>query len=222
MTATDSPHQPAIPIGVLISGRGSNLQALVAAERSGRLSPGHIALVVSNRAAAPGLAWADEQGLNTLALSVKNFADRNAFDAALQGTFLAAGCRWIVLAGYDRILSTGFLDAFPGRVLNIHPSLLPAYGGKGMVGLKVHQAVIAAGEKESGCTVHGVTAKVDGGPILGQARVPVLANDTPEALAARVLEQEHQLYPQTLQTVLEKTPDGFRTMPHDLAQEVYS
>ena len=110
----------------------------------------------------------------------------------------AANINWVILAGYDRILGLPILSAFPDRILNMHPSLLPKFGGKGMVGLAVHRAVLAAAEPESGCTVHGVIAQVDAGPILGQSRVAVLTDDSPESLAARVLAAEHALYAQVI------------------------
>ncbi len=191
-------------LGILLSGRGSNFTAIQQAIETGRLSNADIAIVISNHADAPGLTLAQAKGLTTVALDKADYENRQAFDAAIAETLKTHGVQLVVLAGYDRILSEPLLTAYPNQILNIHPSLLPAYGGKNMVGLKVHQAVIAAQESESGCSVHVVTDTVDGGPVLMQSRVPVLPNDTPDTLAARILEQEHQLYPQAIQTFIQQ------------------
>jgi phosphoribosylglycinamide formyltransferase-1 len=191
-------------LGVLISGRGSNLQAILDAIHEGRLTHTEVALVVSNRPSAQGLLMAAERGVAIQAFSIKAFDSRSAMDAAMVEALKAAGVDWIILAGYDRVLTDAFLHAFEGRILNIHPSLLPKFGGIGMVGMKVHEAVISAGEPESGCTVHGVTAVVDGGPIYGQARVAVSPDDTPETLAQKVLAEEHRLYPAVIQRLADE------------------
>ncbi len=185
-------------LGVLLSGRGSNFAAIQTAIEAGRLNNAHIAVVIANHADAPGLTVARQHGLETAVFLKESYQSRQAFDADVVKTLQAHGVQVVILAGYDRIISAPLLEAYAGRILNIHPSLLPAYGGKGMVGLKVHSAVLAAEEAESGCSVHIVTAEVDGGPILGQAHVPVLADDTPESLASRILAQEHQLYPRAI------------------------
>lgn len=190
-------------LGVLLSGRGSNFAAIQQAIESGTLRNAKISVVVSNHSDAQGLIHAAGKGIPTFALEKKDFENRLAFDTAVAEILKAHQVDYVILAGYDRIISEPLLTAFERRILNIHPSLLPAYGGKGMVGLKVHAAVLANQEKESGCSVHWVTAVVDDGPVLGQARVPVLDGDTPESLAARILEQEHRLYPQVIDSLIQ-------------------
>jgi phosphoribosylglycinamide formyltransferase, formyltetrahydrofolate-dependent len=201
MTFNHSPNE-SICLIILLSGRGSNFKAIHQAVLDGTIPNTTIGLVISNKPDAPGLAWAKDQGLNTLALPKQPDESREAYDQRLVKAIQPHQPDWLVLAGYNRILTDDFIHAFEGKILNIHPSLLPKFGGPGMVGLKVHQAVIEAGETESGCTVHGVTTIVDGGPILGQRTVPVLPDDTAETLAARVLEQEHQLYPAVLKKLV--------------------
>ncbi|MEB3206082.1 MAG: phosphoribosylglycinamide formyltransferase [Vampirovibrionales bacterium] len=189
-------------LAILISGRGSNMAALLKAEAEGFFNTasgqGFVALVLSNRPEAAGIATARAAHKPVCLLDHKAFESRHDFDAALSAVLQAANIDWVILAGYDRILGLPVLSAFPDRILNIHPSLLPKFGGKGMVGLSVHEAVLAAKESESGCTVHSVIAQVDAGPILGQARVAVLPDDTPESLAARVLSAENALYPKVV------------------------
>lgn len=193
-----SPHPPSpapVRLGVLLSGRGSNFVAIADALAAGQIPGATLAAVLSNRPSAPGILIAEERGLDALVLAPKAYEDRQAYDRALIDALRERHVDLVILAGYDRILSPGFVRAFAGRIVNIHPSLLPAYGGAGMVGARVHQAVLAAGESQSGCTVHGVTEAVDDGPILGQRTVPVLPGDSPETLAARILCEEHLLYP---------------------------
>jgi phosphoribosylglycinamide formyltransferase-1 len=173
---------------VLLSGRGSNLEAIVAA----RL-PIEIVAVISNQPAAAGLELARAQGLRTVALDHSLYADREAFDAALADEVASHAPDLVVLAGYMRILSSAFIARFEDRLLNIHPSLLPIFPG-----LKTHQRALLEGVKIHGCTVHFVTAQLDHGPIVIQAAVPVLPNDTADTLAARVLQQEHRIYPQAI------------------------
>ena len=173
---------------VLLSGRGSNFQAIAEAGL-----PIEIAAVISNRPQAAGLAWARERGLATIALDHTEHADRAAFDALLADEIERHRPDLVVLAGYMRILSPAFIARFEGRLLNIHPSLLPMFPG-----LKTHERALAEGVKIHGCTVHFVTADLDHGPIVIQAAVPVRADDTPESLAARVLAQEHRIYPQAV------------------------
>jgi formyltetrahydrofolate-dependent phosphoribosylglycinamide formyltransferase len=189
-------------LGVLLSGRGSNFQAILKAQQAGQLPGAEIALVLSNKAAAEGLAVAQAHQIPTEVVSPKAYPDRREYDARLLNHLREARVDVIVLAGYTRVLSDVLLHAYPNRILNIHPSLLPAFGGMGMVGMKVHEAVIHAyqtGEVQtSGCSVHLVTETVDGGPVLGQAIVTLEASDTPETLAAKVLAEEHRLYPQVL------------------------
>ncbi|MBR0558616.1 phosphoribosylglycinamide formyltransferase [Neokomagataea anthophila] len=185
------------PIAILISGRGSNMRALIDACARPDF-PARIALVLSNRPDAPGLQVAADAGLETLAIDHKLFGkDREAHERVVHDALQKAGIHVICLAGYMRVLTPFLVTAWEGKMLNIHPSLLPKFPG-----LHTHERAIAEGEAEHGCTVHLVTAGVDEGPILGQARVPVLKSDTPDSLAARVLEQEHTLYPNVLKTFL--------------------
>ena len=186
-----------LKVGVLISGRGSNLQALLrAAAEPGY--PAEIALVISNRPGAEGLAHAERAGVPTRVIDQRDFAARAGFEAALDAALEAAGARVVCLAGFMRVLSAGFLARWPDRVLNIHPSLLPLFPG-----LDSHARALAAGVKLHGCTVHLVREAVDAGPIIGQAAVPVLPGDTAESLAARVLPAEHRLYPHCLRLFAE-------------------
>ncbi len=173
---------------VLLSGRGSNFQAIADAGL-----PIEIAAVVSNRPQAGGLAWARERGLTVVALDHTEHADREVFDALLASEIERHQPDLVVLAGYMRILSPAFIARFEGRLLNIHPSLLPMFPG-----LKTHQRALEEGVKIHGCTVHFVTADLDHGPIVIQAAVPVRSDDTPDTLAARVLQQEHRIYPQAV------------------------
>jgi phosphoribosylglycinamide formyltransferase-1 len=193
-------------IVILISGSGSNMAAIVETserERWNRLYGARVAAVISNKAQAPGLAWAREQGIATYVLDHQAYADRVAFDAALVQQIAvyddAANPALVVLAGFMRILTPGFVSRYAGRLLNIHPSLLPAF-----TGLNTHQRAIDAGCKVAGATVHRVTAELDHGEILAQAVVPVLPGDTAQTLAARVLTQEHLIYPQAIARILQK------------------
>jgi phosphoribosylglycinamide formyltransferase-1 len=196
-----------LKLGVLISGRGSNLGALIQAAKDPAY-PARIALVISNRPEAPGLALAVEAGLPVRVIPHKDYPDRPAFDAALSAALEKAGVELVCLAGFMRLLTPEFVSKWAGRVINIHPSLLPAYKG-----LHIHERVLAAGESESGCTVHYVSAELDAGPIILQKRVPVLPGDTPETLAARILVQEHICYPEAVRrlatTLHEKTLADF-------------
>ena len=175
-------------IVILISGRGSNMQALLEANL-----PCQIAAVISNRADAQGLEIAGQQGIETAVISHKDFADRAAFDAALAATIDRFAPDLVVLAGFMRILTTGFVERYRGKLINIHPSLLPAYPG-----IDTHQRAMQDGIKIHGCTVHFVTPDLDHGPIIIQAAVPVLRDDTPQSLSARVLIEEHRIYPQAV------------------------
>lgn len=178
-------------LGILISGRGSNMQALVEAARAAD-SPYEVALVASDKPEAAGLAWASDHGIPTFALSPKGIAKAD-YEAAIDTALRNAGVEAIALAGYMRLLSDDFVARWRGRIVNIHPSLLPLYKG-----LDTHQRAIEAGDSHGGCSVHIVTEELDGGEVLGQARVPILAGDTPETLAERVLGEEHQLYPRVV------------------------
>ncbi|MFT4253224.1 MAG: phosphoribosylglycinamide formyltransferase [Caulobacter sp.] len=180
-------------VAALISGRGSNMEALVRAAQD-PACPFEIALVLANKADAGGLATARAAGIEALCVESKPFGkDREAHERAVDAALRERGIEVIALAGYMRILTPFLVDAWEGRMLNIHPSLLPNYPG-----LDTHARAIAAGEAEAGCTVHLVTAGVDEGPILGQARVAILPGDDGHALAARVLVEEHKLYPAVL------------------------
>ncbi|GAP23857.1 phosphoribosyl glycinamide formyltransferase [Gluconobacter frateurii NBRC 101659] len=181
------------PIAILISGRGSNMRALIeACERPDY--PARIALVLSNRPDAAGLEVARAAGLQTIAIDHKLFGkDREAHEHKVDAAIRASGAEIVCLAGYMRVLTPFLVNTWEGRMLNIHPSLLPAFPG-----LHTHEAAIAAGVKEHGCTVHLVTSGVDEGPVLGQAKIAVQSDDTPDRLASRVLEQEHRLYPAVL------------------------
>lgn len=177
---------------VLISGRGSNLQAILDQAVSGEL-PVEIAAVISNRPGAPGLARARQANIPAWELDHKNFADRPSFEAALIQLIDRHQPELVILAGFMRVLTPAFTAHYRGRLLNIHPSLLPKFRG-----LHTHERAIAAGETEHGASIHFVTAELDGGPVIAQARVPVLVGDDADMLAARVLEQEHRLYPQVI------------------------
>jgi phosphoribosylglycinamide formyltransferase-1 len=181
------------PYAILISGRGSNMQALIDA----RL-PGRCAAVISNRPDAAGLAWAAQRGVTTAVVDHKGFASRAAFDAALAAAIEQSGAELIFLAGFMRVLTEPFVQRYTGRLVNIHPSLLPAFPG-----LHTHEAALQTGVRVHGCTVHFVTPTLDCGPIIVQAVVPVLPGDTAALLAARVLAQEHIVYPQAARGILE-------------------
>lgn len=182
-------------IGILISGRGSNMAALIRACEKPDY-PAEIAIVISNRPEASGLEAARKAGIPALAIDHKTFESRPAFEAELDKALREANVELLCNAGFMRLLTEGFVEAWKDRQLNIHPSLLPAFKG-----LNTHERVLAAGVRISGCTVHFVRVATDSGPIVAQAAVPVLAGDTPESLAARVLEAEHILYPHALALV---------------------
>ncbi len=184
-------------IVILISGRGSNMQAIVNAARKEQW-PAKIAAVISNCSDAPGLIFAAQQGIPTAAVVSKNYALRAEFDVVLQEKIDQFSPDLIVLAGFMRILTPQFVQYYANRIVNIHPSLLPKFPG-----LHTHRQVLEAGDSEHGVTVHVVTDQLDHGPILGQMRIPVLANDTETSLAARVLEQEHVLYPRVIRQIIE-------------------
>lgn len=178
---------------IMISGRGSNMEALIAAARDPTF-PVQIDLVLSNRPDAAGLAFARNVGIRTLAVDHRQFGrDRAAHEHAIDGILRAADIRIVCLAGYMRLLSATFVQAWQDRIINIHPSLLPAFPG-----LHTHARALQANVKSHGCTVHIVTAEMDCGPILAQAEVPVFPDDTEDQLAERVLRQEHVIYPRAL------------------------
>ena len=182
-------------VGVLISGTGSNMVALVTAGRN-EASPFEVVCVASNKTDASGIAWAREQGLDTRVIRHRDHATREDFDATLNAYLQSQNLELIACAGFMRIMTPVLITPWAGRMVNIHPSLLPLYKG-----LHTHQRAIAAGDKEAGCSVHWVTAELDSGMVIAQARVPILAGDTPETLAARVLVEEHKLYPAALAQV---------------------
>ena len=194
---------PRAPVAILISGTGSNMAALLYASRAPDC-PFEIVLVASNNPDAPGLRLAEAEGVATFALPHKGMA-REAHDAAVDAAIRASGAQYVALAGYLRVLSPEFVAKWEGRMVNIHPSLLPAYKG-----LDTHARALAAGEARAGCSVHLVTAALDDGPVLGRIEVAVLPGDTPETLAARVLIAEHQLYPRVLAELVaqETSPDA--------------
>jgi phosphoribosylglycinamide formyltransferase-1 len=193
-------------IAVLISGRGSNLQALIDAVSDGRLRA-EIAVVISNRADAQGLERARAANIDTLTVPHRDFPTRDAFEAVLVRELRARDVSLICLAGFMRLLGPIFLDAFPNRILNIHPSLLPAFPG-----VDAQRQAWEHGAKIVGATVHLVTGELDGGPIITQRAIPVLDDDTPETLAARILDVEHRIYPEAVGLVLDGgwTIDGRR------------
>jgi len=186
-----------LKLGVLVSGRGSNLGAILQAIEAGSLDA-EVSLVISNKAKAKALERASEAGVPTAVVRHREYADRARFDAALVSRLQEAGVQWVVLAGFMRILTPTFLDAFPSRVINIHPALLPAFPG-----VDAPAQAIAHGVRVSGCTVHLVNEGVDAGPIVAQAAVAVQQGDSRDDLAARILEQEHRLLVEALRWVAE-------------------
>lgn len=195
-------------IVILISGRGSNMQAIVDASIRGA----RIAAVISNRPDAAGLAWAAARGIEAIAIDHKGFASREAFDAALQATIDRFTPDLLVLAGFMRILTTAFTAHYAGRMLNIHPSLLPAFPG-----LNTHQRAIEAGCKFAGCTVHFVTAELDHGPIVAQAIVPIRDTDDATSIANRLLPEEHRIFPEAVQAFVDGRlrVNGLRVLTSD-------
>lgn len=187
--------KPRRRVGVLISGRGSNMMALVEAARAADY-PAEIVCVVSNRPAAAGLAWAREQGIAAHAVDHKAYATREAFEDALHAVLEGQSVELVACAGFMRLMTPGFVARWDGRMINIHPSLLPLYPG-----LHTHARAIADGVRIAGCTVHYVVAETDAGPIIAQGAVPVVDGDTPDSLANRILPVEHVIYPRALALV---------------------
>ena len=185
-------------IAVLISGRGSNLQSIIDACNDDGF-PAEISLVISNKADAYGLQRASEAAIPTKVFNHKDFPTREEFDAAMSAAIEASGAEFICLAGFMRLLSDGFVKSWRDKLINIHPSLLPSFKG-----LHVHEQVIERGARFSGCSVHFVRSAMDEGPIIVQAVVPVLPDDTPDTLGARVLEQEHIIYPLAIRLIAEE------------------
>jgi phosphoribosylglycinamide formyltransferase-1 len=203
-----------LKVGILISGRGSNMAALIAAAEDPDY-PAEIACVVSNVASAGGLETARAAGIATAAIAHKDYPDRESFDRAVSADLENHGVELVALAGFLRIQSPWFADRWQDRLINIHPSLLPSFKG-----LHVQQQAIDAGARISGCTVHFVTAELDAGPIIAQAAVPVLADDDADALAARILRQEHRLYPLVIRWLAEGrvTVEGRQVTVADVAK----
>ena len=207
MTVPEKKGYGPIPaVGVLISGRGSNLQAIVDAIARGRLAAA-IAVVISNRADAAGLERARSAGIETLYLNPRDYPDRDGYDAAIADALRARRVDLVCLAGFMRLVGPRLLEAFPGRILNIHPSLLPSFPG-----LDAQRQALEHGVQVTGATVHLVTSDLDGGPIVLQAAVPVAPGDTVDSLSARILVEEHRIYPEAIRIVLEGgwTIDGRR------------
>jgi phosphoribosylglycinamide formyltransferase-1 len=184
-------------IAVLVSGRGSNLQTIIDAVAGGTLDA-TIAVVISNRSEAPALLRAREAGVEALHLSPRTYPDRDAYDRAIADALLTRKVDLVCLAGFMRLVGAPLLEAFPNRILNIHPSLLPAFPG-----VEAQRQALEHGARVSGATVHLVTSELDGGPIVLQSAVPVLPDDTVDSLSARILVEEHRLYPQAIALVLE-------------------
>lgn len=184
-------------IVILISGRGSNMEAIIRAAQNEKW-PARIVAVISNKTDASGLSFAAEQGIPVIVIANRDYPTREAFDVELQRTIDGFSPDLVALAGFMRILTTTFVAHYTGRMLNVHPSLLPSF-----TGLTTHRQALAAGVKIHGATVHFVTAELDHGPIVAQAAVPVLPDDTEQTLAARVLEQEHLIYPRAIRWFIE-------------------
>ncbi len=191
-----------LKLGVLASGRGSNFAALIRAIQEGRLDA-EMRVLISNRKSAGALDVARQHGIAAVYLSPKQYETPEDYDRALADILKKHGANFVALAGYMRYITPDFVRQFRNRITNIHPALLPSFGGKGMYGIHVHEAVLARGCKVSGVTVHLVDEQYDHGPIIMQRCVPVLEDDTPETLAARVLEQEHRIYAEALQLFAE-------------------
>lgn len=193
-------------LGILVSGRGSNLEAVLKAVASGQLPGVEPVLVISNRADVPALAIAASHGVPAIVLRRIDFTDRAARDAAMGRALSGAGADLALLAGYDQVLQPAFFAAFHGQAINVHPSLLPRHGGRGMMGLAVHASVVAAGDQVTGVTIHEVTPELDQGPPIAQHRVPVRRGETAEALAARVLAIEHRAVVDVLARLVAERP----------------
>lgn len=187
-----------IKVAILISGRGSNMRSLIKACEDKNF-PAEIVLVISNKETAPGLEFGRSKGIETIFIDHKKFASRKDFDLAMSAEIAKRNCQIICLAGFMRLLSKEFIEKWPNKIINIHPSLLPEFKGADAVG-----DAIKAGAKKSGCTVHFVVEEMDAGRIIGQVAVDVLPSDNKETLAARILQKEHELYPQALKKVCQQ------------------
>ncbi len=193
-------------LGVLVSGRGSNLEAVLDAVAAGRLRDVEPRLVISNRPGVRALSVARAHAVPARVLARRDFPDAASRDAAIGAALTDAGCSMALLAGYDQLLRAPYFDAFAGVTINIHPSLLPRHGGRGMMGLAVHASVLAAGDTETGVTIHEVTHELDAGPIVAQERVPVRRGESAQELADRVLVLEHRLLVSTLASLASSEP----------------
>jgi phosphoribosylglycinamide formyltransferase-1 len=200
-----------VRLGVLVSGRGSNLAAVLDAMARGELTGVDPRIVISNRPEVPALEIAARHGVPSRVLERSGFQSAAARDAAIGEALTDAGAELALLAGYDQLLRPPYFEAFAGRTINIHPSLLPAHGGKGMMGMAVHRSVLAAGETRSGVTIHEVTPELDAGPPLLQVEVPVLPSDDADTLAARVLAVEHRSLVELLRRLAEEGDAGSGT-----------
>ena len=191
-------------ICVLVSGSGSNLQAIIDAIKDKKLKEANIALVISNKNNAYGLTRAKEASIKSIFINPKDFSSNLEYDKNLVEIINTHNIDLIVLAGYTKILTDLFVNSFPNKIINIHPALLPNFGGKGMYGKHVHEAVLKSGVPESGCTVHYVTNEIDAGPIISQKKVPVLKGDTVDTLSKRILEEEHKLIVEGIKLALNR------------------
>jgi phosphoribosylglycinamide formyltransferase-1 len=190
-----------VKLGFLASGRGSNMQAVIDACKSGRLAA-EPRVVISNNSGSGALARADQEGIPRYHLSSRKHPGPAQLDAAILDALLRHEVELVILAGYMKKLGPRTLEHYEGRIINIHPALLPRFGGQGMYGARVHEAVLSAGEQETGVTIHLVDAEYDTGPIVAQCRVPVLADDTAESLAQRLLKQEHRFLVETIAKIV--------------------
>lgn len=197
-----------IRIGVLVSGGGSNFEALTQACRGGEVPDAEVALVISHKPGVGALERAGRLGVESMVIEPREFPNRVTYFARLAEEFVRREVGVVCLAGFLLKLEATLLQPFHGRIINIHPALLPKYGGAGMYGHLVHEAVLKAGDKESGCSVHLVDDEYDHGKVLMQARVPVEPGDTAETLAARILAEEHKLYPQALKKLISTLPEA--------------
>ena len=189
-------------LAVLVSGSGTNFQAIINAIKSGDLPDTEISVVISNKKEAYALKRAETENIKNIFVNPKDFSSNTDFDKKLVGIISDYHVDLIVLAGYTKILTSFFVNTFSNKIINIHPALLPDFGGKGMYGHKVHEAVLKSGIKESGCTIHFVTTEVDTGPIIAQKKVPVIENDNVETLSKRILKEEHKLLVEAINKVL--------------------
>lgn len=190
-----------LPLGFLASHNGTNMRAIVEACRGGALKA-HPVVLISNNGESSAIAWANAQRIPTVHISAKAAGSEQAADEAIAQTLRESGAALVILAGYMRKLGPATLKAFKRRILNVHPALLPKFGGQGMYGHHVHEAVLKSGEAETGATIHVVDEEYDHGPVVAQARVPVEAGDTAASLAARVQAREQSLYPETLRRII--------------------